>query len=287
MNFIHNDNICFVLYKTYTLWYYYLFENSWRRNMTPFEKQKELDVLEQMVYLHRFGFPVVSDPKELPITLEMMGIHPWRQARPGLSLAEYVKLPLTQKQVDELRFAPTPWVNVFHHPSGEIFTGFSSKGRPWSTIVVPLEDSEYGTLIPFTAEFKHGREQVIIVPVSGTPNAQERQQADGYESCAKRELLEESGIKLKAVYRLTGSDLAASGRQTDQGVHLFLGIADKPETWVPPNPDKTEYLRVCLMTADTFLQITEQNTDPNIGIELCSVAGVMLAMRRYQHLNGK
>lgn len=248
------------------------------------QKQAELDALERIIFPHRYGFPVVASPEDLSQTLEMLHIRPWQPVRPGLSLAEYIKLSLTEKQIGELRFAPNPWVNVFHHPNGDVFTGFSSKGRSWATVVVPLDDPTFGTLIPFAAEFKHGREQIVLVPPSGVPNAQEKQQPDGFEACGRRELFEESGITLKEIHRLTHSDLPASARQTDQGVHLFLGLANDPTTWEKPNPDRTEFLRIVLIPLETFQKLVSEGTDPHIGIELSAVAGVLLAMRKYEAL---
>jgi hypothetical protein len=283
MNFIHNDNI-FLYFTKQTHYGIIIYSKTRGGEMKPFERQEELDALEKIIFPHRFGFPVVESPADLGPILTMLHIRPWEKVRLGLTLVEYTSLALKPDQIEELRYAPTPWVTVFHHPNGSIFTGFSSQGRSWSTVVVPLEDKDYGTLIPMTVEFKHGREQVMLVPFSGVPNAQERQQANGYELCGVREVLEESGIKLKEIHRLTGSDLPISGRQTNQGAHLFLGIADDPSTWTAPKFDRHELLRVVLMTPDTLMEMVAKGTEPHIGIEMCGALAVALAIPRYKSL---
>ncbi len=203
-----------------------------------------------------FGLRVVTAENVLTTTK----IKPWRKTTSSLLLDEYIKRDLTEAEKSDLRFAPKAEVVFLEQPNGKPYTGFRSLGKNWATVFALLP----GNLLPIVIEWKHGVEEITIVPPSGVPNKSDwgnaENEIEAMANCARREFEEETGIKLGRV-ELLGSyekGVAASSRQTTQRYFPFMGHDPDVSCIGKSKFDETEYIELVLTPLDEWLKMISQ-----------------------------
>ncbi|MBI3572716.1 MAG: NUDIX domain-containing protein [Candidatus Kerfeldbacteria bacterium] len=197
-----------------------------------------------------FGFPRVTATNIFEVLREL-GIKPWDHERPTMSLEEYIASDLTEEQRGELKFAPKSEVVFLKQPNGHPFTGFRSVGKNWATTFALLP----GRYVPIVAEWKHGTEQISLVPPSGVMN---KSDSGSWEACAKREFEEETGMVLESVESLTGNQpLGVSSRQSTMCFYPFLGNIDGPHMRGQSKLDVTEHLKLVVISLGDWLSLIE------------------------------
>lgn len=167
---------------------------------------------------NQFGFPVVSADNVFDVLAER-NIRPWAQTNPVISLADYLQQPLSEPQRSELRFAPKTEVVSLTDHHGNPFRGFRTAGKNWTTVFTLLP----GNLLPIVGEYKHGVDEVVLVPPSGVPHKEDLQTPNPWTTCAQREWEEETGLKLRNVEPLSDHPLIISGRQCTMRYYPLLG----------------------------------------------------------------
>jgi|WetSurMetagenome_2_1015567.scaffolds.fasta_scaffold534274_1 hypothetical protein len=202
----------------------------------------------------KYGFPVVTD--NIFKVIDDLGIHPWPKVRPTQDLKEYLAGDLGQTAWEEAnRFAPKSEVVFLENPKGGIFRGYRSVGKNWVTVFTLLDG-----LIPITVEFKHGSEDICLVPPSGVPARKDFESQNPMENCAKREYLEETGIELEKLIPLSNpKGNAVSPRQSTQRYFPYLGIPKLPVIQTDQRLDKNEALKIILVPLGYWLQLIKEN----------------------------
>jgi 8-oxo-dGTP pyrophosphatase MutT (NUDIX family) len=218
-----------------------------------------------------FGFPVVDSTNVFEVLAEL-GIKPWPHTEPVISLSDYMERDLDDEQRAELRFAPVPEVVSLTDQSGKPFRGFRSKGKDWATVFALLP----GDLLPIVGEYKHGADEVLLVPPSGVPSKAELAIDNPMLACAKREWEEETGLTLKTIEPLSDSPLIIAGRQSTLRYFPFLGSAAEPIVKGESKLDKTEHLKMVLIPLGEWLKVIANGK----GVEDCAASITLLAMMR-------
>ena len=226
-----------------------------------------------------FGFPIVNAGNVFDVLTDL-GIKRWEKLEAPLPLDQYLKRDLVPELRQEVeRFAPKIEAMRLRRPWDDgIYTGFRNVDKDWTTTLMLLP----GDLVPIVGEYKHGVDEVILVPPAGVPNA-----GESMRDCAKREAEEESGIPLSRVIPLLDSDtqgLAVSGRRNTQRHHPFLGIPEVPIVPGPSKLDANERLKLVLVPLVEWMKLIRCGR----GIEDCavSVTYLSLALLGRHHLIG-
>lgn len=218
----------------------------------------------------KFGFPVVNAENIFDVLADL-GIKPWSKASPVISLDEYIASGLDDAQQAELRFAPkTEVVSLIDHRNRP-FRGFRSVGKDWATVFTLLP----GDLVPIVGEYKHGADEVTLVPPSGVPTKADLQSGDPMAACAMREWEEETGLKLVRVEALTDQPLMISGRQSTVRYNPYLGTTVTPLIKGKSKLDDTEQLKMVLVPLTEWLKLIANGR----GIEDCAVSVTFLGLQ--------
>jgi len=201
----------------------------------------------------KYGFPVVDSENIFQI-LKDRGIEPWPHAMKPMPLAEYMAGNLTVEMKKEAeRFAPKSEVVFLLQPDGKIFNGFRVTGEDGVIAFTILEDD----LVVIVADFVHGGEIVRLNPPAGFYRSGGRETA---LSCAKREVLEETGIVLKdnEISPLADSEgICDEPRRLTMKEYYFLARPGSPVTISPARPDATEFLQTILIPLKEWLKLIE------------------------------
>jgi hypothetical protein len=202
----------------------------------------------------KYGFPVVTD--NIFKVIDDLGIKPWPKVRPTQDLKEYLAGDLDPAAREEAdRFAPKAEVVFLENPKGGTFRGYRSVGKNWVTVFTLLDG-----LIPITVEFKHGSEDICLVPPSGVPARKDFESQNPMENCAKREYLEETGIELDRLILLSNpKGNAVSPRQNTQRYFPYLGIPKLPVAQTHQKLDKNELLKIILVPLNYWLRLIKEN----------------------------
>lgn len=200
----------------------------------------------------KYGFPIVTADNVFEI-LKEKGIAIWPQVQLPMSFEEYRVGNLIEEQKEEMRrYVPRIEVVFLQDPTGKIynkenpFRGFRTVIKNSTTTFVLLEDD----FIPITAEFKHGGEDIVLVPPSGVPRRDEPM-----DVCAKREFMEETGIELKEVIPLSERGVVSITRYCTHRYFPFLGIPKIPISLRPIRHGKGELLQVILVPLKDWLEL--------------------------------
>ena len=230
--------------------------------------------------IEKFGFPVVTSPESLAEVLESLGLKLWPVTAPPAKLQEYMQEPLSEDQRTELRFAPEILAKRYNTPDGKAYTAFTAQWKDWATVVVTnLSDAGLGRLIPFVAEYKHGRDKIVLVPPSGVATKADLTELDPLKAAGQRELLEETGIRLRAIWKVS-NPLSSSSRQTNQACTVYGAMAEDDALWGKPNLDKTEFLKPFLIQESAFWGLTAPGNLPEpYEFELTTISAIALALR--------
>ena len=204
----------------------------------------------------KFGFPIVNS-QNIFTTLNKFGIKHWPATAPPVSLGEYQKRSLSEKELSEIeRFAPKVEVTFLQNPQNEeSFTGFRTKwnyGIGVHVFTLLPED-----LVPVSAEFRHGAEIISLMLPGGVFDGNDKNP----RSCAKREFEAETGLKLKKIITLETKDISGiciSSRQSGQKSQGFLGVLPKPLELLKPELDPEEFLKIVLVPLKDWLELIEQ-----------------------------
>jgi hypothetical protein len=218
----------------------------------------------------RYGFPVVDAANVFDV-LARLGIQPWKRSDPVISLDDYLaRKDLTDEQRAELRFAPkTEVVSLIDHRH-KPFRGFRSVGKDWATVFCLLPDN----LVPIIGEYKHGCDQVSLVPPSGVTSRSDTATDNPMMSCAKREWEEETGLNLSSIVSISQRPLIISGRQSTQRYWPFYGEVAQPIVKGKSKFDTTEQLKLVLVPLPEWLKLIRNGR----GIEDCGASITLLAL---------
>ncbi len=219
------------------------------------------------------GYPVVT-ADTLQDVLEALGLRAWEKIAATVSLQEYARRALTGDQQAELRFAPNAEVLFLQNPeTAATFTAFRTAAKSWATTFALVPNDEHGPLVPIVAEWKHGVEEVTLVPPSGVMSKVDN---NSWYNAAKREFAEETGFALEEVTVLCDHTLqGASTRQNTSGVYPFVGLLKKPVERMPSKLDKNELLHVLLFPVEEWLDVLDRGD----AHDQCAVAVTHLALR--------
>lgn len=223
-----------------------------------------------------YGLPVATADNILDIVSEL-GVDPWPHTQPVMPLDNYRQLDLTEEERQELdRFAPKVEVLTLAHPGGSIYHGFRHVGRDWAGVFTLLPDD----FVPVVGGYLHSSDQVQVSLPAGGPTKNEKQLADPWTACAKREFEDETGIYLDRVERLTASATVIAGGQSTMRYYPCLGYPRFPIEVRRQELDESEKLGVVLMPIEEWLRFFDQGN-----VEDCSVTTTYLALRRLGLLN--
>jgi 8-oxo-dGTP pyrophosphatase MutT (NUDIX family) len=222
------------------------------------------------------GFPVLDAETVFPY-LEKNGIVKWRHIAEPVTLDEYRAGDLTAAERAELRFAPKINVLSLENPiDNSTFRGFQYRGLSWSTVFTMLP----GDLVLVVGEYKHGADEITLIPPSGTPNREEREHPDAMARCAMREYREETGLELARVVSLTNNPLLLASRQMDYRYYPFMGAVKRPIVPAPVQLDQTELNMPVLIPLEEWLKLLERGK----GIDDCSLVVTYLSLYRLGRL---
>lgn len=225
----------------------------------------------------RYGFPIVNAGNIFQV-IEDLGIRKWKQKGQPADLKEYAARDLSPEERDELeRFAPKAEIVFLENPKGGIFRGYRSVMKNWITVVTLLD----GDILPVTVEYKHGSDDIVIVPPSGVPSRKDfGTQEDPMQVCAKREFWEETGIELEKVIPLSEAGNAVTPRQSTQRFFPYLGIAKEPVIKAAQNLDKTEMLKVLLIPLNEWLRLISEGKI----VDECAISITFLALQKLNRI---
>lgn len=197
----------------------------------------------------KHGFPVV-DANNVFSVLAALGITRRRAAGPAMALSEYLQRDLTESQRSEAeRFSPKSEVVTLFRPNNEVFTGFRTVPKDWATTFVMFP----GDLVAVVGEYKHGCDDVTLVPPSGVLSKADN---GSMTECALRETSEELGVKLDRVIPLNGGcGVPISGRQNTGKYFPFLGVLPREIVVGPSKLDATEDLKIVLIPLMDWLKL--------------------------------
>lgn len=221
-----------------------------------------------------YDYPVVTTANVFDVLREL-GIDKWQHTAPVRTLDKYRQEELSESQRAELRFAPTVEVLTLQGPS-ETFRGFRTVGRNWTTVFALLP----GDLVPLVGEYKHGTDEVLLVPPSGVPSKADLELDDPMAACAQREWEEETGLRLKYVLPLQPKGLAIAGRQSSVRYFPYLGEVEEPIVRGASKLDANEKLAMVLMPLQEWLRAIEYLP----GMESAGVTTTYLALRHLGRL---
>jgi len=228
-----------------------------------------------------YGIPVVTAETVFEV-LENLGIKPWPQLEPAVDLEAYLQRELTPEQRAELRFAPKSEVVFLRDHKGNPFTGFRNVGKDWTTTFVLLPDPDNGEdLVTVVGEWKHGADAVTLVPPSGVLSKSDRTTLKPFETCARREFEEETGMELYEVVSLSENGIPISGRQSSVRFYPFVGKVKEPIVPKPSKLDGTEHLKLVLIPLSEWRKLIRVGKVS----ELCSVSVTYLALEYLGRLN--
>lgn len=221
----------------------------------------------------KYGFPVVSADNIFQV-IENLGIRKWKQVGQPRDLKEYAGENLSQEEREELEyFAPKAEIVVLENPKGGIFRGYRAVMKNWTTVFALLDDN----ILPVTVEFKHGSNDICIVPPSGVPSRKDfGTKEDIMQVCAKREFWEETGIELEAVISLSGAGNAVTPRQSTQRFFPYLGIPKKPIVRTAQKLDRTEMLKILLIPLNEWLKLISEGKI----VDECAISITLLALQK-------
>jgi 8-oxo-dGTP pyrophosphatase MutT (NUDIX family) len=220
-----------------------------------------------------WGIPIVTAETVYPY-LDSIGIRPWPELEPPIDLETYIGRDLTDEQRSEMRFAPKAEVVTHRDPQGNPYRGFRTVMKDWATTFCLLP----GDLVVLVAEWKHGANVISLVPPSGVPSKKDN---GSMEACAKREFEEESGITLKNVIALSGTEgLPIATRGLTSRYFPFLGQTFSDFIVGPSSLDEKETLQLLLMPLTEWLKLIESGRVQ----EECAVSVTYLALRRLGRL---
>jgi ADP-ribose pyrophosphatase YjhB (NUDIX family) len=155
-------------------------------------------------------------------------------------------------------------------PTGKSFPGFyvDNWTKDWATTLVLLP----GNLVVLTGEYKHGQDEVVIVPPSGVPKRGFTEE-ETMMGCATREFKEETGLTLTSIVPLGGPQ-AVSARNINCRYFPFLGEVAEPIVAEEVQRDITERLAVVLCPIEEWFTLIKLGR----GIEQCSASIAFLYM---------
>lgn len=220
----------------------------------------------------RYGFPIVNAGNIFQV-IDELGIKKWGSIKPSQDLKAYEAGDLSLEEKEELvRFAPKAEVVFLDNPKGGIFRGYRTVMKNWATVFALLDDD----LIPVIVEFKHGSEDICIVPPSGVPSIKDFDTPDPMSKCAKREFWEETGIELESLMPLSGATgNAVTPRQSTQRYFPYLGIPKQPIVQTRQNLDKTELLKILLIPLPEWLRLISEKKI----VDECAITCTFLALQ--------
>ncbi len=226
----------------------------------------------------KYGFPIVDADNVFPVVAQL-GIARWPKVAPPKDLGEYLSGNLTPTEKEEAdRFAPKSEVVFLQDPRGNLFRGFRAVAKNWATVFCLLP----GDLVPITVEFKHGSEDICLVPPSGVPSRKDFGTTNPMMECARREFLEETGIELKELIPLSGAEgNAVSPRQSTQRYFPYLGIPKQPIVRQKQSLDRHEDLRVILVPWRDWLQLIKENKI----VDECAITVTFRALQELEMLS--
>lgn len=213
----------------------------------------------------KYGIPVLQHLRVQEIGAAL-GIKPRKRIEDPIPFADYVQRELSKEERGDLRFAPKIQVVRHQYPAGhtqegKIFTGFRLEDKNWATVFALLP----GDLVLVTVEWKHGADEIIIVPPSGVPSKDDYEVAHKtgrhvMEVCARREFLEETGFILSELTSLSGLPgrdvgLPASGRRSTQRGFPYLGKVDLGVPRGPSKLDESEDLKLALVPLGIWIAL--------------------------------
>lgn len=164
----------------------------------------------------------------------------------------------------------------------KLFIGFRVDEGAWATTVVWTP----GGHLLLVAEYKHGCDEVVIVPPSGGPKKSDVVEGDRlatYRNAARRELIEETGFIPRKLEQLASAPIPSSGRKSTGACWPFVGYLlhpDRPDDTVvertDPKRDRSEQIVPFLMEPEEYFDFA---TAWSQYTELTAVTAVALALR--------
>ncbi|MDD2785449.1 MAG: hypothetical protein PHS79_00980 [Patescibacteria group bacterium] len=231
-----------------------------------------------------YGVPVVTAGTIFGVLTEL-GIAPWPQLEPPMTLEAYKQRDLTPQQRSELKFAPATEVVLLKDHRDRPYAGFRGIGNDWVTTIafLPNPDAPDDQLVPVVGEWKHGAEVVTLVPPSGVLSRSDHTSLKPFETCAKREFEEETGLELQEIVPLSEFGIPISGRKLATRFYPFLGVVKEPIVPQPSKLDNTEDLKMVLIPLSEWRKLIRAGKVS----ELCSVAVTYLALEHLGRLHAR
>jgi 8-oxo-dGTP pyrophosphatase MutT (NUDIX family) len=228
-----------------------------------------------VTYHEQSGFPIVT-ADNVDFVLDSLGVHNWPQIAPPMELSAYVASDLTEEQTAELRFAPKVEVLTLQTPRSEVYRGFRTSGKDWSTGLCLLP----GNLVPTAVEYKAGADQRTYTLPSGTISKADLETDDPEASCIKREFREETGFAVKQVIPLTGKPLLVAGRNSTLRYRPYLIEVLLPLQVYYQKFDRHEHLQIVLFELEEWLKFCREGS----GVEATAVSTTYLALHELNYL---
>lgn len=218
----------------------------------------------------KYGLPVVS-AESIFETLKQLGMANWEKAAESMPIDEYLKKNLSLEQIKEFKYLPQIEVAFFFDPGGKIFRGFRSSVEDHGVVIFTLLPDG---LVPVTAEFRHGCEEIILDLPGGMVEKKEN-----VADCAKREFEEESGIILKEIIRLSPVGTPLFARQFKLRNFSFVGIVDDPVRVQKQKLDNEEYLSIVLVPLNDWLRLIDMER-----VDSHSVVTTLMTLRYLKYV---
>lgn len=224
--------------------------------------------------------PVVGADNVFEV-LENMGVRRRTLLKSPIPLDKYKSRSLSHRELMRLQYAPSTEVMLFKDDPENPF--FRIVQNSWATVFALLHvpDMSRHPLVVITGEYKHGTDQVVLVPPSGIAGEDDEGDPDRMDGLfldvARREFLEETGWELRNCYPLTERPLAVSGRKSTEHTYLYVGEVDpnKPRI-LEAKTDESENLKQVLIPLPEWIKLLKVGR----GIEDCSVSVTFLALMR-------
>lgn len=215
--------------------------------------------------MEKYGLPVVNAENIFEV-LKSLGVDRWSRIGTPTAVADYLKGDLTKEEEKDLKYLPQVEVADFNAPGGTFFRGFRLSGIHGTRVFTLIDDG----FVPVCGEFQHGCEEVVLDLPGGHIEGDEDPVV-----CAKREFEEESGLILERVIPLGSRGMTINARRTKARNFSFIGVIREPLVFKSQNLDRSEHLKVVLVSLDDWLELIESEF-----VQSYSVATTFLALRR-------
>ncbi|OGM92354.1 hypothetical protein A2755_01135 [Candidatus Wolfebacteria bacterium RIFCSPHIGHO2_01_FULL_48_22] len=197
-----------------------------------------------------YGLPIIKY-EDLEQSLSELGILR-KKIRIRKKPEEIDKTVLDPNIQEQFKYAPQ--IEVIQYESDPNLW-FVSRQTNWVRVCVPLPDN----YVLLTAEFLAGINDIMIGFCGGCID-----EGETPESCAIREVREESGLILATVVPLASKGLPISGRKSSELVFPFWGIPSLNTSGeiqrVNPTPDREEGIKPFLMSFTDYWKFIENPT---------------------------